>query len=517
MTVPSAPAASGPADPGDPAESVPPPAGSDRPPRPGSAGWWRRSALRLRAGLAFALMAMVLSSAMAVAAYALVRTNLLDERQTVAQSQAYTNARLLRTRLDPVPPDMSQLLAGLQVGGSGDSLLQVDDRWFSSSVEVTPSDLPPSLLGVVGDGAVGRQTVEVDGVPRLAVGVPVPAVDAEYYEVTSLAEVSSTLESLGRSLTVAAASATALGGLLGVAFSSVVLSPLRRFANVATRITHGEASSRLDAAGDADLEPLATSFNEMLDELDARVERERRFASDVSHEIKGPVAALASAVSIVDRRRDQLPAEIRPVVDALDDQVTAFNQLVLDLLEISRFDARTASLDPAPLDLVALCRRVLDERGHEGVPLSVERSGEGRVVVGPPAGLAADGDEVAEAGAAVEVVADRRRLEQVVANLLDNARAYAGGATDVTVTQEASRVLVAVEDRGPGVDPSEREEIFTRFRRGRAADAPGADGGTGLGLALSTQHVSLHGGRMWVEDRPGGGARFVVELPGVPT
>jgi signal transduction histidine kinase len=466
----------------------------EAPQRVGSADWWRHTALRLRAALAFGLLSLLLSAALSFTAYGLVRTNLLEERREVAEGQAYTNARLLRSRIDPLPADMSQLLAGLQVGSGGDALLNADGRWFSSSVELSDSDLPRGLTRAVMAGESAIQSATRAGTPTLMVGVPISSVGASYFELTSLAEVESTLDSLGRSLLIAGVVATAAGAALGAMFSSVILQPLRRFAGVAARVSAGEDSTRLDAQGDADLEPLAEAFNEMLDELDARIERERRFASDVSHEIRGPVAALASAVSVVDRRRDQLPDEIVPVVDLLDEQVTAFNQLVLELLEISRFDARTAELAVEQVDLGQLCEKVVDERGHEGVVVHP---------VEPP----------------LLVGVDRRRIAQVVANLLDNAAAYAGGATDIRVERvgedddRGSRVRVLVEDRGPGVDESEREEIFNRFRRGGAANAPGAAPGTGLGLALSRQHVELHGGRLSVEDRDGGGARFVIELP----
>ena len=146
------------------------------------------------------------------------------------------------------------------------------------------------------------------------------------------------------------------------------------------------------------------------------------------------------------------------------------------------------------VDVVQLCEKVVQERGHDGIEL--------------------------HAGGPVESSVDRRRVAQVVANLLDNAASYAGGATDVTVRREPEGADVAgevvqilVEDRGPGVAEEERDAIFTRFRRGGAADAPGAGPGTGLGLALSRQHVELHGGALWVRDRDGGGACFVVELP----
>lgn len=485
--------------------------------------------LRVRSAVAFGAMALILSAALALAAYVLVRSSLLTERKTVAERQAYTNARLLRSRIDPLPPNMSQLVTGLQVGGSGDSLLHIGGSWYSSSVEITSSEIPRSLASTVEEGDAGTQVFDHFGSPALAVGVPISAVDAAYFEISSLEEVESTLARLGRSLLIAGVVATAIGGLLGALFSSAVLRPLRRFALVAERIARGGSTAptddadgspaaRLDAAGDADLEPLASSFNEMLDELDERIERERRFASDVSHEIRGPVAALASAVSIVDRRRDQLPAEIVPVVDAIEEQVTAFNQLVLDLLEISRFDARTATLDTTAVDLAELCERLLRGTGNDQTKLEIE--------------------------APTVVEGDGRRLTQVISNLLENASRYAGGATtvricpvepvvdpepigsatleapadkatahDAAIEEAAGWVAVRVEDRGPGVPPAERELIFGRFHRGRAADAAGAPPGTGLGLAVSREHVELHGGRLWVEDRPGGGACFVVELP----
>jgi two-component system sensor histidine kinase MtrB len=484
-------------------------AGVDRPPgRVRSLGrsLRRHLPLRLRAGVAFGLLSALLSVTLSAGSYVLVRSSLMGEREEVAERQAFTNARLLRSRLDPLPADMTELLAGLQVGGSGDSLLRIRGQWFSSSVQTTSAEVPEELARAVAEGDASVQVIDRFGSPALAVGVPIAAVEARYFEISSLAEVESTLARLARALAIAAIGATALGGVLGAALSSVLLRPLRRFAVVAKRITGdgtptaGAASTepgptveepaRLDAEGDADLQPLADSFNEMLDELDERIARERRFASDVSHEIRGPVAALASALSIIERRRDRLPADVVPVVDALDEQVTAFNRLVLDLLEISRFDARTARLETEPVDLGELCERLLHQRGYAEVELEVDG-------VGP-------------------VHVDRRRVEQVLSNLLENAARYGGGATDLRVQDggEAAAVRLRVEDRGPGVPPAEREVIFGRFQRGKAAETADAPGGSGLGLALSRQHVELHGGRLWVEDRPGGGASFVVELPG---
>ena len=115
-----------------------------------------------------------------------------------------------------------------------------------------------------------------------------------------------------------------------------------------------------------------------------------------------------------------------------------------------------------------------------------------------------------EPSAPPKVRIDRRRVGQVLTNLLDNAESYAGGAVAVVVAGTSESLLLAVDDAGPGIRPDEREYVFDRFARGRmSGDAPG----TGLGLALVVEHVRLHQGVVWVEDAPTGGARFVVSIP----
>ena len=103
----------------------------------------------------------------------------------------------------------------------------------------------------------------------------------------------------------------------------------------------------------------------------------------------------------------------------------------------------------------------------------------------------------------------------MLANLIDNAAKYGGGATSVSLRQADHGVQIAVEDRGEGVPEEDRALIFNRFNRGSIAGRRGSSEGVGLGLALVAEHVNLHGGSVWVEARRDGepGARFVVELP----
>jgi two-component system sensor histidine kinase MtrB len=226
----------------------------------------------------------------------------------------------------------------------------------------------------------------------------------------------------------------------------------------------------------------------MVGELEERARREPRFASDVSHDLRGPLAALSAAVAVVQRRRDHLPPEASVAVEALEDQVESFNRLVVDLLEISRFEAGTATLDSRNVDVLEFVRAALIEAGRD-VPVSCTARYSPRVEIDP------------------------RRMLRVVVNLLDNAANYAGGATAVRIESAPEHhVAIAVEDQGPGVPEGLREAIFDRYERGLAAHDPTIAKGTGLGLTLAAQHVQLHGGTIRVEPTPGGGTRFVIEL-----
>jgi signal transduction histidine kinase len=220
--------------------------------------------------------------------------------------------------------------------------------------------------------------------------------------------------------------------------------------------------------------------------LQERIAREVRFTSDVSHELRTPLTAISSAADLA--RRTEMPERARVAIGVLGNQVDHFRALVLDLLEISRYDAGDVAFDPDEVDLEGFVR---DQLALLDVDVPVE-------TVGPSPGV---------------VTVDRRRLERIVANLVENANRYAGGPTRIELSGGDDHVSIAVEDAGPGIPPAERKAIFGRFNRGTAAPLPGASKGTGLGLALVEQHVGLHRGTIEVEDGPGGGARFVVVLP----
>jgi signal transduction histidine kinase len=284
------------------------------------------------------------------------------------------------------------------------------------------------------------------------------------------------------------------GAFLGAWASRRVLRPLSHVSAAAVAIAGGRLDTRVAPLDDPDLGTLVNSFNDMASALQERIERDARFASDVSHELRSPLTTLTTTISILESRRDELHERPRAALDLLVADVHRFSAMVEDLLEISRFDAGAARLH---LESVRISELVL-----QAVATSTD--------VDIPVAISAD-------AAACMAAVDKRRLVRVIANLISNADRYGGGATRVNVELAGADVRIAIEDEGPGVQESDRDRIFERFARGTdAAGRRGSGEGVGLGLALVKEHINLHGGRVWVEDGANGvGARFVFELPTV--
>ena len=433
---------------------------------------------------------MLLSAAVAFLSFGLTRRYLLTQRQTSATRQAQVNARLVGGALRSAS-DVPQLLSSLQSPAGSSTVVLHEGRWFAASLELGRDALPEALQKAVVDGRDrARQRYVIDGVPRLAVGLPLPDGDA-YFEVFPLRELDRTLRTLRVALTTAAAAAMVGAAGLGVWASRRVLDPLAEIGATASSIAGGELHARLDVGNDAELATLAESFNQMVASLQKRIERDARFASNVSHELRSPLTALGAALQNMETRRKSMDERTARSLDVLSRELGRFERLVQDLIEISRFDAGVAA---ASFDRVFLGELVLHAVGafpDDEVPV-----------------------EVAASATDTVVDADKRRLEQVITNLVGNARLHGGGVDRVRIEASNGAARIVVEDRGPGVPVEDRERIFERFYRGSYTNRSAA-GGVGLGLALVAEHVALHGGRVWVEDRADdeSGARFVVELP----
>jgi signal transduction histidine kinase len=273
--------------------------------------------------------------------------------------------------------------------------------------------------------------------------------------------------------------------LAGYLLAARTAAPLRRFAATAAAIDAGDLTPRLDSSPNAaaELRTLAEAFNHMLDRLDHAFARQRRFVSDASHELRSPLTAIRGQLEVLARSESPGIAEVRRVEALAMTEMRRVERLVDDLLALARLD--------------------------EGVAPALRE-----VEIGPF--LSGLGEGFAEIGELPDETLriDPDLIAQVVRNLLDNARRHAGPEGRVALSARAggASVVVAVDDDGPGIPPPERERVFDRFHRSEPA-RDRASGGSGLGLGIARAIVELHGGRIWVEDSPLGGARVCFELP----
>ncbi len=459
---------------------------------------WRRG-LRTRIALAFAVGGLILTSTVSFATYGLTRQNLLEQRDETAFAVFANNGRRVRNELTAETDDEGRRAIVERLGQTSGTfpLLRVGEEWTSADPLVFGGELvPASLLELVESGAPARMRTTIGGRAAIVSAVPLPGVpvNASYFEAAPLDDIEDNLNTLSFIMAGVAVVTAMLFAVLGWLAARWLLNPLVKVRTAAEALAAGALDTRLSPPADADLASLVASFNEMATALEERIARDARFASEVSHELRSPLMTLTASVEVLSNNSDELSERGRTVLRLLSDDISRFRALVEDLLEISRYDVGVANLEAEEVHIV--------EFVHKAISQAVSDD--------------SDVDFVAEPALAhTVVVADKRRLGRVVFNLLDNAVKYGGGEVQVSLERHNSLVHLGVADNGPGVQPEERRLIFDRFHRGRAGGRRGRDSGSGLGLALVAEHVGLHGGRIWVEDRADGarGCRFVVELP----
>jgi len=249
--------------------------------------------------------------------------------------------------------------------------LNVESNWSASDSEFGRTSIPFALRQrVTTDGVPAHMIAVINGQPVNVVGIPIPEVQANYFEFFEMRETQETLRSVGRSLLAAAVVTTGLGLLLGSPAARRSVRPLADAAQAAKAIAGGTLDTRLEPNDDPDLRLLSTSFNDMAAALQQRVERDARFASDVSHELRSPLMTLSASAEVLQARRDDLPEKSRAALDLLVADVARFQGLVEDLLEISRFDAGAIRL-PVRIDLAQ--------------PVAMGTTARETVLTGPPA------------------------------------------------------------------------------------------------------------------------------------
>jgi signal transduction histidine kinase len=463
----------------------------------------RTVSLRWRITIAFLGGALAVSALVAGTTYVLTERYLLRQRIDDAVQQAFTNVRfatrqLSSTAVDPESEEsLNDLLSLLEARGSFEVMLVQRDlevqplEWFPTSISLTPGAVPNLLREAVENGSVGYA---FRGDDELVFGSPVPNQRLQMYLFFPLGDLRQTLTVVRNVLLGVSASAVGLAALVGTRVSARVVNPVRRVSRAARRVAEGLLETRLPVLGEDEVGALAASFNEMAAALEERITRERRFVGDVSHELRTPLTTLRTSTDYLLEHSEALPPHVRRAAELLAADVVYLQRLADDLLDLSRVDAGRIEMSWERLSLADLAREVVARRSRgSGQEVRVE--------------LEVEPEDLS-------TVADKRRLERVVGNLVDNALIH-GGGQDVTVRLDKrdGMLLLSVEDHGPGVPPQVAGRIFERFFKADPARHRNDRGGSGLGLAIARENAHLHGGEILVFNHKERGARFTLRLP----
>jgi len=293
----------------------------------------------------------------------------------------------------------------------------------------------------------------------------------------------------------------------------LVAQPVLRMASAADRvrldgaraISLPDISSRKDELGD-----LSRALEEMTDSMSERMDAIERFAADVAHEIKNPLTSIRSAIETLDLVSD--PAARARLLNILQQDVTRLDRLVTDISNASRLDAELSRDAPKAFELNLLLAEVIHL--YEAQLRPGDAPGSVRVTFDAKA-----------APQHARIVARETPMGQVFRNLIDNARSFSAADGEVRVTlardpglrDHHNRLIVTVEDDGPGIPPENLETIFERFYTSRPK-GKAFGGNSGLGLSIARQIIEAHGGTMRAENRKDDqgnvvGARFRIDLP----
>ncbi len=490
---------------------------------------WRRS-IQLRVVTTTVVLSISVIALLGFLLMDAVRTGLLDAKEDSALSEAYAGLSVAQLTvnnsdaedaagIDVLMQDLSQdlaqrssrgrLYAVVVLSSSSNRNQEIPPEERASSFvrrESVPRDLRAAVVAEPGQHFQYTTIYYEDGPPQpgLAVGALLEVKAAgtyELYYLFPLTQEQETLSLVGSRLAAGGVLLVLLIGAVAWLVTRQVVDPVRGAAQTAQRLSAGRLQERMKVRGEDDLARLATSFNTMATNLQRQIRQledlsrvQRRFVSDVSHELRTPLTTIRMAADVLHEARPDFDPSTARSTELLQAELDRFEALLTDLLEISRYDAGAAVLDPEPIDLRDLTRRVT----QGAMPLA-ERKGSALRLDFP------------EFPCVAEV--DSRRIERVLRNLVVNAIEHGEGRDIViSIRTDDTAVAVAVRDHGVGLRPGEAALVFNRFWRADPARAR-PTGGSGLGLAIALEDARLHGGWLQAWGDPGDGSQFRLTLP----
>ncbi len=489
--------------------------------RRGVSSAMRFTSLRLRLVLVFGLVALTAAVAASGIAYWLNREAVLTRAQDAALNDFQQE---MRTGADELPSrptqDELQRAAGQMATSSQRFNVLLIARDVNGATVVGNSDLDAFTLADVPRSlqkAVDKkqpltstnrspyhlywQRITLGDTPYLVAGTRLIGGGPTGYMLKSLEPEAKDLNSLAWSLGIATGLALIGAALIAQAAATTVLKPVHRLGAAAKRLGEGKLDTRLRVSGTDELAELSRTFNraaqaleKRVAEMSARDEASRRFVADMSHELRTPLTAITAVTEVLEEELDaetgSVDPMIEPAVRLVVSETRRLNDLVENLMEVTRFDAGTARLVLDDVDIADQITHCVDARAWlDAVDLDAERGIMARV--------------------------DPRRLDVILANLIGNALKHGGSPVRVAVRADGDArdgdVLIEVRDHGPGIPAEVLPHVFDRFYKA-SASRPRSEG-SGLGLSIALENAHIHGGEITAANSEEGGAVFTLRLP----
>ncbi|MGW3353830.1 ATP-binding protein [Streptomyces bungoensis] len=490
--------------------------------REGSVSRLRFTSLRLRLVVVFALVALTAAVSASGIAYWLNREAVLTRAQDAVlrdfKQEMQTRAGALPTH--PTQDELQRSAGQMAASSQRFSVLLVGRDPGGRTVygnsgglnEFSLEDVPASLRTAVnkrqkaGDGGPAEyhlywQRIDEHGTPYLVAGTRLAGGGPTGYMAKSLEPEAKDLNSLAWSLGIATGLALIGSALLAQAAATTVLKPVHRLGVAARRLGEGRLDTRLRVSGTDELADLSRTFNNAAEALEKRVadmaardEASRRFVADMSHELRTPLTAITAVTEVLEEELEfeggGFDPMIEPAVRLVVSETRRLNDLVENLMEVTRFDAGTARLVLDDVDIADQITACIDARAWlDAVELDAERGVHARL--------------------------DPRRLDVILANLIGNALKHGGSPVRVSVRiapgEEGDDLVIAVRDHGPGIPEDVLPHVFDRFYKA-SASRPRSEG-SGLGLSIALENAHIHGGEITAANSPDGGAVFTLRLP----
>ncbi|MCS5478653.1 MtrAB system histidine kinase MtrB [Corynebacterium sp. YIM 101645] len=484
---------------------------------------WRTS-LQVRVIGSIFLASAVVMFILGMALISVVTSRLVDSKLDIANSEidrarvtveqqidATAATSTLQVRITSARASLTQRTSQSDIAAVYEPVLLVDNP--DGTVISAPEGyrIPEKLRRFVSEDQVSYQFANVsrtDGSTynALVIGTPTDTdiPDLQVYLVMSMESDESTLALLRGLLSAAGVVVVVL--LVGIAWLATqqVTAPVRSASRIAQRLAAGHLRERMAVDGEDEMARLAISFNDMAEKLSSQIHQleeygdlQRQFTSDVSHELRTPLTTVRMAADMIASDPDSLEPHTRRASGLMIRELDRFEELLTDLLEISRHDAGVADLSEARIDVRSCITSAWEQTEHLATKLEVDV-------------------RFAIPEEPVLITGDSRRIERVLRNLIANAIDHSeGNPIDVVLAENENAVAITVTDHGVGLKPGQEELAFNRFWRADASRRRHS-GGTGLGLAIAREDVILHGGQLDAAGTIGVGSQFRVLLPREP-